>query len=93
MLTFRRDVHRHVGTAVAPLGNVIAVGTITHFDNLPAEQSTGYLTLFQSSGVDDGAYYPAQDLRIHGRENLTALRDLCNDLLNSQHPKINLEKQ
>jgi len=87
MLRYENEVGRQVGIAVVKLGCVHAVGTITHFDNLPADHATGYLTLFTQSTTDDGAYIPAQDILINGTENLVKLRDLCNALIESKPSK------
>ena len=33
------------------------------------------------SGVDEGDFYPAQDVYIYGKLQVQALRDLCNETL------------
>lgn len=39
------------------------------------------LILFSTSGLDDGAFIPPQDVRISGKAAITVLRDFLNDLL------------
>ena len=48
--------------------------------------ATKYMTqldIFSAGGVDDGAYYPPQDINIYGTAQVQALRDLCTDALNA----------
>lgn len=47
---------------------------------------TATLRLLSESGVDDGAYYPAQDVQVYGTEQVTTLRNFCNQLLSACQP-------
>lgn len=37
--------------------------------------------LFSESGTDEGAFFPAQDVQVYGKEQVQALRDLCDETL------------
>jgi hypothetical protein len=39
------------------------------------------IRVVSESGVDEGAFYPAQDVHIYGKLQVQALRDLCNETL------------
>jgi len=44
---------------------------------------TPQVRLFFESGVDEGAYYPAQDVSVYGLKAVTELRDFCNKILDA----------
>ena len=41
----------------------------------------GQLRLFFESGVDEGAYYPSQDIHVYGTQQILTLRNFCDKLL------------
>ena len=63
---------------IEPIAETIGITTVSGSGNKCNRVS---LELYQSSGVDDGAYYPATSMTIFGIVQITALRDFCNTLL------------
>ena len=44
------------------------------------------MRIISESGIDDGVYYPAQDVYMHGVDQVKALRDLCDETLKLMEP-------
>ena len=63
--------------------NVIAKGS-TYRDPQSGKVVTASVTLLSESGVDEGAFFPAQDILVNGAEHVRNLRDFCDELLKDQ---------
>jgi hypothetical protein len=63
---------------IKPITETIGITTVSGSGNKAGRAS---LELYQSSGVDDGAFYPATSLTIYGTTQITKLRDFCTTLL------------
>lgn len=79
----------HVLTA--PIGHHCArVNIGIGVPNSKTPRSTN-LYLHAASGVDDGAFYPAESFNVYGYENIVALRDLLNEAIKLANTGINPE--
>lgn len=59
----------------APIGVCIVVKGVVRTHSVE-------IRLYSESGVDEGAYYPAQDINIYGENQVTSLRDFCDSIIN-----------
>ena len=39
---------------------------------------------FSEDGADEGAYFPAQCIKVNGADSIRSLRDFCTELLNER---------
>ena len=60
--------------------DIVAYGAIAGTER----HTIAHLNILTSSGVDDGAFYPAQHISVFGEDAVKNLRDFCNELLNEK---------
>lgn len=63
------------------IAKVISRNVIARGDKQPYTGSIPILNIFQESGTDDGAFFPAVDITIHGKDSIENLKALCEELL------------
>lgn len=68
--------------AKEPTSIAVAIGHQTARADIKYRAAS--ITLQSTSGVDDGAFYPAQDVQIYGNKSIKQLRDFCDTVLKEQ---------
>lgn len=76
----KKQVAKMIGNGLVAQGTIGVLGTGGYTVN-PS------MVIHMSSGVDDGAYYPASDISVYGKDAVTDLRDFCNEILAEEKPK------